>query len=470
MSNKAASRATQTRQPDRWVARLDDKKMRCAWTALLSALLLMPGAGHFVTAAQPSADSPADTEEIAALIRDLGDTSYERRTRATRRLCSIGMPAYASLRRAAEGDNVEVALRAKHLLTVMDKRYFAGAEVSLAFSAATIHWDDPVDLIVTITNPTAYEVRVPFELDEPRRGTTTDAEQVGAMLDVADFLLVIDPKGKPVEPRVDDIMADPAVQAAVEDRVEHGFVGVISPGGKAVLRVPAFNRGWARYPFLDPGRYSVTFAYAPPWEDDVLREAGVGRIVSNTASVRVQRGAPDAVSRRAQVASVEVAASEGFLIASVTNRSDQRLVVNRNFGPSAPFATAAWVVTAGALMHERPVHENLRPSLQAFDAERLVNLPPGKSLELTRIEIKRLRNWLGAAGADIEADKWSVHFSYGNVCDRGWQSRHEEALHENEETPAVLQERLSRHMLSARLASSAMKLPHVRSRDPDANP
>ena len=55
-------------------------------------------------------------KQIAALVEALGDPSYETRVDATRRLCAIGPRATAALKRAAEGDVPETALRAGKLL------------------------------------------------------------------------------------------------------------------------------------------------------------------------------------------------------------------------------------------------------------------------------------------------------------------------------------------------------------------
>ena len=116
---------------------------------------------------------PATDDEITVLIRDLSDPAYAKRTYATRRLCAIGMPGREKLQAAAEGDDVETALRAKAVLSVLDRMMFSGIEVQLAFSKIQTAWDQPVDLRVTLTNSSEYPGRVPFQLSPEERKTTT---------------------------------------------------------------------------------------------------------------------------------------------------------------------------------------------------------------------------------------------------------------------------------------------------------
>ena len=79
------------------------------------------------------------------------------------------------------------------------------------------------------------------------------------MIDLADHLVVTGPGGAEIQVRVDDVLADPKVMAAIEWRVEGGDLTPIPPGGTLVYRLPEFNRGWARYPLLEKGKYTIRF-------------------------------------------------------------------------------------------------------------------------------------------------------------------------------------------------------------------
>ena len=62
---------------------------------------------------------------------------------------------------AAGGDDAEAALRARQVLDVLDRLWFAGAEVSLAVSKTRTAWNEPVDLHITVSNRSKYPTRVP---------------------------------------------------------------------------------------------------------------------------------------------------------------------------------------------------------------------------------------------------------------------------------------------------------------------
>ena len=202
---------------------------------------------------------PATTEEIATLISDLGDPKYDVRTFATRRLCAIGNAAREQLQAAADRPNVEAALRAKRVLTLLDSLWFVDTEISLGFSKSKVEWDEPVDLELTVTNRSAYPARIPFELEAARAAARNDARQVADMLDVAEWLSVRGPDGLPVELRVDEISADPDVLAEVQARLNGAPNGVLPPGERITVAVRMFNRGWARFPLLNRGRYTAVF-------------------------------------------------------------------------------------------------------------------------------------------------------------------------------------------------------------------
>ncbi len=392
--------------------------------------------------------APATDQEIASLIRSLGDPAFAARTAATRRLTAIGGPALDRLRTAADDADVEMALRARAILSALDGRMLMGVDVHLAFSAAKVEWDQPVELVVTMTNRSPHPARVPFEIDETRRrGMPADARQVGDLLDLADHLLVRTDAGRRLELTVDDIRADADVEAAVNDRLDGGPTTLIEPGETATLRVAAFNRGWARYRLLDARTYSVRFEYVPEWADDELAAQRIGRVVSNEAELVLTRGAPETVSRRGSEAAIALHRSGGVLIARLTNRADLPTWVNLNFGGSLPFASGAWVYELDDSRHKVPFVSGENASWDGFEATRLVQLAPGATTELATIDLDELRRRLKAAGADLDSPRGSVHFAYTNLCDRQWQAKQGSALLGHPKAPPALKRRLPRRIL-----------------------
>jgi len=424
-------------------------------------LLLAAGLGlHPTCLAQVEGDltAPATDDEMARLIRDLGDSSYQTRTQAMRRLSATGPAAAAALEVAAKGEDFETALRAKKLLTALDRLLFAGLDVSLAFSAPAVAWDESIDLEVTLTNRSKYAARVPFE-SQPGSDAGGDARQVAAMLDIADWIHVRGADDREIELRVDDIAADPEVVAAVQTRLNGGPSSMVEPGGRVSLTVRAFNRGYARYPLLDEGNYVVAFEYVPAWEDEVLRARRIGRVAGNPASIHIRSGAPRTVSRTGVEAVLTVGRTDGWLAAKLTNSTDQSLFINRNFGNGAPFADGRWMYQLDESIHAIPVMGKTGASWHDFDPTLMSEVKPGQSVELTRIELGELRRALVAAGADLSGDRWTLYFSYMNSCDRSWQTRQGAALLDNAGAPKIFQIPLPRRTLSTRHASEALTAP-----------
>ena len=122
--------------------------------AVLLSGLGLPGPAF--AADRPPLLGPTNREEMASLVRALGDPAYEARMFATRRLCAIGMEAWDLLGATAESADVEAALRAKQLLAVFDRLWFSGADVSLSFSKPIIDWLEPVDLNITKLGTATY--------------------------------------------------------------------------------------------------------------------------------------------------------------------------------------------------------------------------------------------------------------------------------------------------------------------------
>ncbi|UCE60430.1 MAG: hypothetical protein JSU63_01520 [Phycisphaerales bacterium] len=426
---------------------------------LLALLVILPAhvARGVENASPPGVEATDD--EIAALIRDLGDPSYTRRTAATRRLCAIGMRASEMLRvAAADKEDTEAALRAEHLLAVLEQLWFSGVEVELAFSKAEVAWDEAVDLRLTFINRSKYAGRIPFEsFTAGLPPKIEDVRQVSVMLDAGDFLRVRSANGKEIDMRVDDIAADPVVAQAVQRRLEGRPSTILEPGQRLSITARSFNRGWARYPLLERGDYSVTLVYDPHWDDEMLARQQVGRAVSKAALLRVTRSAPATVSRSGAEASLVVNRDGNWLVALLTNRQDQPMLVNKNFGGGVPFAIAKWVYTFGDSTGEVPVLPQQWTSWEEFDAALLVEVPPGEAVELARARLGDLLEALRAKGLDVDGQGWTIHFDYSNYCDFRWQERQGPGLLGNSNVPEVLRKPLSRRILSARHVSNRMK-------------
>jgi hypothetical protein len=421
---------------------------------LSSALLAVQPTAH----AQTGSASGASEAEIAALASQLSDPAYEKRVGATRRLCAIGQPAMDALQRVARGDDMEAALRARKVIQALERVLFAGVEVRLESDRNSLAWDEPIELRIVLENKSRFPARVPFRTGtDQSEDESADARQVASMIDASEWLVVKNPQGREVELRVDEISYDPAVLGVIQERLTGGPTSEIAPGARATVYVGSFNRGWARYPLLDEGNYTVAFGYVPDWSDPVLAEEKVGQVRSNTLALHVARGAPEAVSRSGGQAAVSIRREQGDLIASLTNHTDQVILVNTNYGVAAPFAEIHWV-------YER---EGRRTAINAasapgrnwadFDPRRFIDLAPGSTFELARIETAELLRALHQSGESGVAGEGSVAVSYLNLCDRQWQLREQANLDKDESAPEVFRKPLPRGLLSARLTSQSLR-------------
>ncbi len=392
---------------------------------------------------------PTTPREIERLVSELGAASYENRMNATRRLYAIGLPARHRLVAATRSDSPEVVLRAKRLLSAFETLLFHGLEVELKFSKPQIRWNEAIDLKVTLINRSEFTARVPIETDTGQRaGLVGDPRQVADMLDVGEWLRVVGPSDQAVGLRVDDINLDPDIAAVVHVRLAEGPLGALAAGERTTIVVRDFNRGWARMPLLDAGRYRVQFDYMPQWDDDVLNDAQVGRVQSNEAVVTVTQGAPDTVSRRGIEAGITIEQRGDLLIASLINRTDQPVRVNLNFGTSPPFAVGRWVWDHDGSMREASSMQRRGLLWQDFKADALVEVAPGDSVELTRITPGKLLERLAANGAAIDRKGGELYFTYSNLCDRNWQRREGDLLIGNETAPPILRKPLPRRILT----------------------
>lgn len=425
------------------------------WATCVIAVMLAAADVSSSRAGERPLNAPATADEIASLVRNLSDPDYKTRTYATRRLCGVGMAAYESLQRAADGADAESALRARRLITTLDALRFAGTEVSIAFSKPNIDWHDEVDLRITIFNRSAYPAKIPFEM-QPPEGDESDATQVGVMLDTAEWLYVKGPSGSEVELRLDDILMDEAVGEAVQDRLAAGPHRTLAPGERVTIVVRAFNRGWARFPLLDHGKYTAILDYTPRWQDSALKDAKIGRVLSNAAEITVDEAAPAAVSRHGVEADVVIEVDADVLVARLTNRTDHALFVNTNFGHSLPFAEGHWNFESSKTQRKASIATQANASWEQFDPARLVEVAPGDAIELTRTKLADVKKMLTQAGVPNPSEGGFIYFGYSNRCDRRWQAREGQALIADPKAPSVLRNPLPRRMLSTRQTSNRL--------------
>src|SRR4051794_18210218 len=82
------------------------------------AAVVLSAAGALADNAKPPAPAPApDPEQIAALVRGLGDEDFAKREQAEEELARLGAAALPALRTAATGKDLEAAGRARQIIS-----------------------------------------------------------------------------------------------------------------------------------------------------------------------------------------------------------------------------------------------------------------------------------------------------------------------------------------------------------------
>lgn len=402
---------------------------------------------------------PAATDaEIARLISQLSDPAFERRVGASRRLCAIGAPAIEALKGAAAGEDTEAALRAKKILNALDRVLFSGIEVQLEADRTAVSWDQPVELRLVLENRSRHPARIPFASGSDQSETTSaDAGQVATMIDASDWLVVRNDRGREVLLHVDEISDDKAVWQVIQDRIRSGPLSDVSPGERRIIVLSDFNRGWARYPLLQAGLYSVQFRYVPEWLDSVLAKDQVGQVQSAVLNLEVIESAPAGVSAHGAHAEVFVRREGAQLVASLTNRHDHTIQINTNFGVSAPFAEIKWVYERDGRRTAVSAIQQPGRSWTDFDAARFIKLKPGESMDLVQWSVPDVMEAFRQAGENLTSSEGSISFSYFNLCDRQWQFREQANLARDIDVPEFLRGPLPREILSARLGSASIR-------------
>ena len=365
------------------------------------------------------ATSPASTkDDIKVLLDDLSDPSYEVRQAAVEKLYATGPAVLEALAEVTESDDFEAALRARHLIKRIQKLFFVGAKIELSASHAHIRWDESVSLRIKVINPSDFPIHLPF-LVKNRGSIDTDplAVQMGNLLDAADFLRVVGPGDKAVDPVVDDLRGEPSLESALDTRAYAEPASLLAPHSEFILNVPDFNRGFARYRMLRKGTYRVQFAYVPEWDDHKMREDGIGKVVSNALTLTVTQPAPDLILNARREIRVRLARAGREIVVRLTNTHDRPMGVNSNLGNRglANYAHLEWQwrTPAGVVRAEQPIIDP--PPL---DTEKLVKLKPGQSIELFRTDLNRLKTLPGFEHMGQDGEKTPLAVRYSNILDR----------------------------------------------------
>lgn len=364
------------------------------------------------------ADVPASQPDIAALIEQLGSDSFREREAAERALIEIGPPAFAALREAASSDDAEVALRARRILGVYRDLLLVGARVRLEIHPEQVAWNEPAELTVIIENPSDLPCWLPFSADVLEGDPAVPAVHVGRMLDIADFLEVLGPDGERIDLHVDDVREDSAVEAAVDLRASgHVPAAALDPGQSVRVSLP-LNRGWARYPLLEAGIYTIRFAYRPSWER--VRPRGLADMAVTSPPVRltVRTAAPEAVRTVRAPLRIEVLREGDRLIGRLRACDDQPIIVNLNFGrDNWLHARLEWVLpwgeddtlTVPAAGTDNPP---FRPDL-------LHTLEPDATVTLVEMPVADLINTV-REHYNIPPARLEVRLRYTNFCSRSY--------------------------------------------------
>ena len=323
-----------------------------------------------------------------------------------RQLAEWGPLAFAELRRAASGGDLEAAILARDLLAELEETVLIGAHVRLEVNRARVAWDEPVTLTIHAHNPTAGPVRVPWPKPANTAATTQathdDAAQVGAMMDAGDFLTVTGPDGRPIDLRIEPIDRARAVYEAVNLRAWHAPPShLVEPGATGRLRIPLFNRGWARYPMLSAGRYTIAFSCQPEWKDASWTEDGLGLVRAAPVTVEVHQDAPEVLRRSDKPLAIHLGRTGETLVVQVQSTWDFPQWINLNLGNEiTTHGRLGWQLLPSGDDGGEPVW--LRPggALPPVRLDLIRRLEPGATLTLDRVPAATIRQRARQAGLD----------------------------------------------------------------------
>jgi len=372
---------------------------------------------------RPAASQPAapTEQQIRREVVALSHPSRNRRMAAIRQLAGWGPLSFAELRRAAKEGSFEAALSARDLLSELESAILIGAQIRLEFSTARASWEEPVTLTVRMQNPSPAPIRVPWPGEDDRSSREVigaTARQVAGLLDVADFLVVTDAEGNVVELRIDPIEQDAAVLTAVQSRAGDDPPTQVVPAGRSSeLVVPLFNRGWARYPLLAEGTYSVQFVYQPDWKDPQWTQDGFGLVQSRPVEIQITTSAPTSVRDGHGIATAIRASEDGRIQATLENQWDRPQWVSLNWGSNPklyPTLIWRWIPLRDGEAEELEFPRD--PPSARFDEKRVRHLQPGESVQIGEIAAQKLRERI-ALSTPQEAKAFVISASYQQL---GW--------------------------------------------------
>ncbi|MCG3131361.1 MAG: hypothetical protein FLDDKLPJ_02152 [Phycisphaerae bacterium] len=376
--------------------------------------------------AQEAAPAPsvpsAPAAEVQNLIEQLGAQDYQARLDATRRLCRIGPAALEPLRAAQRHESFEIAARAQRLVRLLERQYFGGVSVKLSASKTRFAWNEPIDLTIEFTNASTFDARLPFDAGQGSAGDAdADLAQVRGMIDAGEYLEVTDAAGNVLDLRVDDVAESPAIARLIRERAQSGPVEMLSPGRSAIIRLTAFNRGWARFPLLAPGAATVQFRYLPEWPQEEpflgFEKDRIAAVVSEPLTLTIDPGAPPTVSSTGRTAEVVVERQGEEYIAYLVCLYDRPVAVNAHFGTTPPFAQLRWSCRVGD--EDRILTPGDGGRLAGFAGDRFLNVEPGSRVEMGRIAVARVRETAEAMPAPSGSP--TLVAAYVNVASRAWQ-------------------------------------------------
>ncbi len=369
-----------------------------------------------------SATWPAETsgDAIRRLVAELGHPVPSRRQAARRKLVGYGLRAGDELRRASNGPNLEAALQARDLLEELDSAFFQGGQISLEADRSAVNWDEPFALAVVVRNPTPGPIRVTWAApatspaDQPE---SEDVRQVAALFDVADFLVVRGPDEQEIDMRTDPLERDPAVRAVVDLRARGSPPShLVEAGGTARLRIPDFNRGWARYPMLEAGKYRISIRYQPSWKEQQWIEEGVGLAESPPIEVEVRQAAPRSIREANLGMGLELAWAGDDLVVNLRNLWDRPQWVNLDFGNDMESqARLSWQVERKSLFGGGQAEVSPRLTFPNRK-DRLPRLAPDEVTEICRVTLDDLKEAMRQAGRR-QAGRYELTVRYQFISD-----------------------------------------------------
>lgn len=332
-------------------------------------------------------------QQIRRMVHRLNHPLPTQREAAVQQLAAWGPRCLPSLYEAAKGTSLEAALSARDLIAELQAVYLLGAHITLKTSKQQVAWDEPFDLTVQVNNPTPAAIRLPWSAtpESTTQPVEGEAQQVAAAFDAGEFIEVTGPNGQTVELRVDPIDRSPEIQQVVNERAgAEPPSHLLPPGASTTLRVREYNRGWARIPMLEAGRYSIRVNYQPQWATEAWTEAGFGHVSSPPVEVVVSRAAPAMIRKAPRSTALRMELQDATVIARLVNYWDRPVWFNCNFGPDPTLhAQAVW--TFYFTDKKETSQWQPEPTGTRFQLERVMRVEPMASVEIARESLVALR-------------------------------------------------------------------------------